>query len=79
MASAQKALAPLLKTTTAVQAAAVLQAAARSLALDSQLAVAALKGWLEWLATKGLLVATREHKERALKTISDHMEDPTRI
>ena len=79
VASAQKALAPLLKTTTAVQAAAVLQAAAGSLALDSQPTVAALKGWLEWLSTKGLLVATREHKERALKAISDHMEHPTRV
>ena len=62
-----------------MQAAAVLQAAAGSLALDSQPAVAALKGWLEWLATKGLLVATREHKERALKTIFDHIEDRTRV
>ena len=71
-------LLPLLKVTTGPQMGSVIQAAARALATDAQPVVTAFGGWFSWLEDKGLLIATRALKEKALKDVASAMEDPRR-
>ena len=56
----------------------VIQAATRALTTDAQLVVTAFGGWFSWLEDKGLLIATRALKEKALKDVASAMEDPRR-
>jgi hypothetical protein len=71
-------LLPLLKATTGHAVASVVQAAARTLAADAGPSVAALQEWFSWLEDKGLLVATRAVREKALRDVAAAMGEPHR-